>query len=114
MVLKSERKSVYIHRIIDAFQKIEAYTKDINIDKLEHEPKTIDACLMQLIHIWETSNRIRKIYPSLVGIPIEQLIKFRNFAAHDYLWVNIGYLKRIIKNDLPDLKKKLSEYVKSL
>ena len=85
MVTEKDRLNMYLKRIKDAIIKIEIYTKEIDIEELEKFPLILDACLMQLIHIGETSNKISKKFPNFKILPLPELCKLRNFAAHDYL-----------------------------
>ena len=107
---KSERLKTYLQWIIDAIEKIETHTKNIDIWSIEQHWLIIDACLMQLINIWEIANRISKKCPNFDKIPIQQMKWLRNFIAHDYLWVNITVIKKILINDLPKLKKDILKY----
>ena len=114
MVIEKERLSMYIQWIAEAIQKIEFHIKSINITQLEKYPTVCDACLMQLMHIWETANKIHKKFPKFDTLPIKQMIGLRNFVAHDYLWTNITIVKNIIQKNLPEIKKTIIEYKKNL
>lgn len=112
MVKDSERLEIYLQWILDAIDKIKLHVSKINIEDLEKYPTSVDASLMQLIHIWETANKIKKYYPKCSIIP-EWVIKLRNFAAHDYIGVNINIVKSVIRDRLPELKSTIKTYLKS-
>jgi len=95
---------MYIQWIQDAITKIEFHIKPIDSTRLEKYPTAFDACLMQLMHIGETANKIHKKFPKFDTLPIKQMIGLRNFVAHDYLWTNTTIVKNIIHNNLPEIK----------
>jgi uncharacterized protein with HEPN domain len=67
---------------------------------------------MQLIHIWETTNKIFKLFPDFdTNILPKEAIKLRNFIAHDYIWVNTGLVRKVIKKDLPEIKKSIQIFL---
>ena len=51
MVLETKRLDMYIQWILEAITSIETYTKGMSFEKFEKDQKTLDAVLMQLIHI---------------------------------------------------------------
>ncbi len=114
MVLEKDRINMYLQRILDSINKIFLYTKDINIANLDKHKKDLDACLMQLINIWETMNKISKVDNKfyLQNIDLKKIINFRNFVVHNYFWVNITIIKDIIKIHLPILKKEIENKLK--
>ncbi len=100
--------------MLDAINKIDLYMWNHNIDILETDGLRLDACLMQLIHIWEIMNKIIKHDTtfSLWTIESHRVIGLRNFAAHDYLGLNISVIQKIIQHNIPELKKAIEEYLK--
>lgn len=113
MVLEQNRLKLYVWWILEAIVLIEKYIEWFDFDAFEKNRDKVDACLMQLIHIWETANNIRKKYPTFDKIPYDFVVGLRNFIAHDYIGVRRIRIWNTIKKDLPELRKKLSEYLKS-
>lgn len=105
MVLEKDRLFMYLKWIDNAITKISDYTKDINISKLESHWIILDWCMMQLIHIGETANKIIKKHPKFKELPLEEMVKLRNFAAHDYLGINTSIIKNVITKELPKIQK---------
>ncbi len=110
MIDKSYKIEFYLKWILDAIERIEYYNKKWNIDT---DSIVLDSCLMQLVHIWETVNKIKKKFPNFKLIP-NNVIKLRNFVAHDYIWINISIVKIIINKHLPDIKQKILDYFKEI
>ena len=109
MVLEKDRLAMYLERMHAAISAIYKYTKDIDIDTIEKHPIILDACLMQMIHIWETANKLAKKFPKFEWLPLQEMIQLRNFAAHDYLGINTHIIKKIIKDELRDIDNKISK-----
>ena len=115
-MLNKERPFIYLMRVLESIELIEEYVKDIrNIEEFRNDKKSIDAVLMQLIHIWETINKFYKKYWNqyILEIPYKNIIWFRNFVAHDYLGININIVWNIIKKELPKLKAVIKSFLKS-
>ncbi len=96
----------------DAINKIQNYTKEINLNQLKKHPLVLDGCLMQLIHIGETANKISKKVPKFCDLPLAEMAKLRNFAAHDYLWVNIWIVIKVIETNLPEINSQIEKLLK--
>lgn len=107
MIEKEYRLKVYLNWILEAINTIELYYRRWNI---ETDSIILDWCLMQLIHIWETVNKIKKKFPEFNLLP-KDTIKLRNFAAHDYIWVNISIVDSIVKKHLPEVKSIIKSYL---
>ncbi len=112
MVLEKDRLQMYVQRILNAIQEIERYNNKMTLKEFEQNAMAVDACLMQLIHIWETANKIHKKFPKFDKIPHTLVIWLRNFIAHDYTWVRRIRIRKTIKEDLPVLKKDLFKWEK--
>lgn len=97
--------NIYLKYLLDAIKQIEFYTKNMNFNKFDNDQKTIDACLMQLEHIWETTKNIRKNYPDFDQLPKREMSWLRDFIAHDYLWIDNEIIRDTIKIDLIVVKR---------
>jgi len=101
---------LYLEQIVDMIKKI----SKSNLDKMGPDSLLLDATLMRLQVIGESSKKIpvkiKKIYPN---IPWRALEKMRNFISHNYLGINEKIIRKSIeKHVLPSelsLKKILSD-----
>jgi uncharacterized protein with HEPN domain len=70
------------------------------------------ACIKQMEIIGEASNHIstetKESYP---GIEWAQIVGMRNVFVHEYFGVDLSIVWTIIKNDLPELKTKVTEMI---
>lgn len=104
-----KNKFTYIKWMTDSIAKIENYTSQLSFEDFEKDEKTIDACLMQFQHLWETTKKLQQISKEDIWISFEEIIWMRNYIAHDYLWIEIFTIWSTIKEDLPILKKLLQK-----
>jgi len=95
--------NIYLEIILDAINQIMEYSRDLNFEEFVSEKMRVDACLMQFQHLWETALKVRKHYWKL-WLPLDDVVWFRNFIAHEYLWIKIDVVWETIKFDLPNLK----------
>lgn len=101
---------VYIDDIRESITKIEEYTQAISEDDFFKSDQIQDSVLRRLEIIGEAAKNIpadfRKKYPD---IPWRDIADTRNILIHEYFGVNIERVWLVVKNDLPDLKKKLDK-----
>ena len=71
-----------------------------------------DASLMCLLQIGETLNKLHNNYQLLDKDDIKGAYDVRNFIAHDYMGVDLGFIEAIIRMRLPQLKKTIEQIIK--
>jgi len=98
--------NLYLDWILEAIEKINIYTIWMNFNDFKFDWKTSDACIMQFQHIWETSVKIRNIFWDL-WLNLDEIIWFRNFISHEYLWIDLETVWDTIEWDLQILKRKI-------
>ena len=107
----------YIRHILDASELIEGYVANLKKDDfLDRENKMAqDAVVRELEIIGEAvkllSDKIKKENPSL---PWRDISDMRNKLIHEYFGVDLNVVWSVVENDLPVLKKAMSELLKSL
>lgn len=73
------------------------------------------ACIKQMEIIGEASNHISdEIKAKFSSIEWDQIVGMRNIFVHEYFGVDSHLVWEIIKNDLPELKLKVVEILKSI
>lgn len=100
---------IFTNWILEAINKLDIYTKDMSMENFLADHKTIDACMMQLQHIWETIIQIKKYYPEVKFQDEVKIMWLRHFISHEYIKIDpeIAYLA--IKNRLHILKEEISK-----
>jgi uncharacterized protein with HEPN domain len=102
--MKDQRLIVILELMKDSIDRIYQHTW-WNASIIKDNHTVLDACLMQLVHIWELAWRLKKKYPDFMFpvVDIHRLVWLRNLIAHDYLSINIWIMIRIIDKNLPEL-----------
>ncbi len=73
------------------------------------------ASIKQMEIIGEASNKISKDLKSKFSeIEWVQIIGMRNVFAHEYFGIDSSLVWEIIKNDIPELKEKVENILKSI
>lgn len=81
----SKQKRVYLDRMLEAIGQIEKYTLNTDYQKFKSNTMISDACLMQFQFLGETASKLRENFPGENGLPLRDMVDFRNFIAHEYL-----------------------------
>ena len=97
-----------IDDILEAIGKIERYTYGFDFDAWQNDEKTIDAVIRNLEIIGEASSHLPiEIQEQYEDVPWGMMKGIRNILAHEYFGVDLEILWKTIKQDLPNLKKRL-------
>lgn len=109
-----ERDSVYTRHILDAISTIKEYLKEIsNFEDFSKNKVFQDGFIRQLEIIGEAAKRLSKNFRnSHSDIPWDDICGMRDKLIHDYFGVDLKAVWQAVKEDVPDLKKKLEEIVK--
>lgn len=105
----SKDVKVFIEHILESISLIEAYTSQISKDDFLKSHQIQDAVMRRLEIIGEATKNIptefRKAYPD---IPWREITGMRDVLIHEYFGVDLELTWTTVKDNLPDLKKKLS------
>lgn len=95
--------------ILESIEQIEEYINGMWENDFFESKLVIDGCLMQLQHIWETVIQISKIDNDFNIFEKERIIWFRNLVSHQYRAIRTGFIRNILNEKLPLLKKEILE-----
>ena len=102
------RDPVLVSHILEAIEKIEKYTDNINFESFVLDTMRIDAVVREITIIGEAATNIsddfRDKHPT---IPIYEAIGMRNRIVHEYWEVSLPVVWKTCKNDLPELKEEM-------
>ena len=106
---------IRLQHILDAIQEIESYLIGTDFPDFIENSMMKFACIKQMEIIGEASNHIdNEIKSKFSSIEWDQIVGMRNVFVHEYFGVDSSIVWEIIKNDLPDLKGKVIEILKSI
>ena len=93
-----------IHDILEAINKIQKYTQDMEFNHFAADRKTVDAVIRNMIIIGEAASHIpEEICQTNSDIPWQDMRAMRNFIVHEYFGVSDNILWDTVKVDLPSL-----------
>jgi uncharacterized protein with HEPN domain len=107
--------SIRLQHILEAIHEIETYLVSSDFTEFMNNSRMRFACIKQMEIIGEASNHISEdIKSKFTDIEWAQIIGMRNIFFHEYFGIDTNLVWEIIKNDIPDLKEKISAVVSSL
>jgi len=109
MTRNKQRLADYLLHIIEAIQRIDRYTEDMDEMAFLCNPLVQDAVVRNIEIIGEASNNIEKKHPDFViahpEIPLAFAYQMRNAVAHGYFKVDFEIVWQTIQRDLPEFYK---------
>ena len=94
---------VYIEDIVDATNKVLAYTDGMNFEDFSQDTLTVDAVIRNFGVIGEASNKLSTEFIEQNNFPVKKAVSMRNKLIHDYGEINLEIVWKTIKRDLPKL-----------
>ena len=97
----------YLLHILEAIERIERYTADVDELAFLNTPLVQDAVVRNLEVIGEASRNVEQHYPDFArqhpSIPFAFAYQMRNAVAHGYFKVDYDIVWKTIQNDLAGL-----------
>ncbi len=106
---------VYLLDMLEAIERIEAYTKDLTEVAFSQNLAMQDAVVQRLQIIGEAARHIPdKIRLQFPQVPWQKIVAMRNLLIHDYAHVDEHEVWRVVQEDLRVLHKQLLSVKKAL
>lgn len=100
-----QRLADYLAHILEAIERIDQYTEDMDEVAFLGSPLVQDAVIRNIEIIGEASHNIEVHYPDFVttnpGLPLSSAYQMRNAVAHGYFKVDLEIVWKTIRRDLP-------------
>lgn len=110
--MPKRQTKLYIEDIQEAIRRIEVYTLHKTFEEFAEDIRTIDAVVRNLMIIGEAVKNIPQDTKSKHDdIPWEEIIGMRNKVIHEYFGVDEDILWETIKEDIPELKKRILTFL---
>ena len=104
------KEYISIKKMIDYIDKALRYTENCNFESFSNNEEKVDATVFAISQVGELVKNISKEtmeqYSNIEWIIIKNL---RNKIVHDYEGIKLNFIWDIINNDLPELKKDLTD-----
>jgi len=109
--MKAVRVADYLGHILQAIERIDRYTEDVDeVGFLENELLQ-DAVLRNIEIIGEAANNIRRVAPAYAAqhddVPWQVMVVMRNRISHGYDKVDLEIVWKTIQQDLPTLYRQV-------
>lgn len=102
-----QRLPDYLAHILEAIERIDRYTEDMNELAFLDNEMAQDAVVRNFEIIGEASNNIEKHYPEFAAahpeLPLAFAYQMRNAVAHGYFKVDFEIVWKTIHSNLPEL-----------
>lgn len=103
-----------LQHILESINEVEGYLVNTDFDVFVQNSMMRFACIKQEI-IGEASNHISdETKTQFSNIEWAQIVGMRNVFVHEYFGIDDNLVWEIIKNDLPELKRKITEVLMKL
>jgi len=103
--------TAYLRLMIDSFNKIKDYSKDMSFEDFSNDSKTQSAVIMQLQVIGELSKRMPEEIKVAINIPWKQIAGMRDMVSHDYFNLDIKAVWDTIMKSVPEAESEVSKYL---
>jgi uncharacterized protein with HEPN domain len=118
MKSRQQRLPDYLGHILEAIERIDRYTDDIDENGFLQDEMAQDAVIRNLEIIGEASHNIERDYPEFAAahpdIPLAFAYQMRNAVAHGYFKVDLEIVWKTIQNDLTGLHAQVQKIRQSL
>lgn len=107
--------TLYLEDIIKAFDAIENFINDLELEALIEDDKTLSAVLWKFAIIGEAVKKIpTQLKDKYQEIPWKNMAGMRDRLIHAYFGIDYQLLWDTIKNEIPQIKSKLERILKDL
>ncbi|MBU4274797.1 DUF86 domain-containing protein [Patescibacteria group bacterium] len=106
---------VFLEHIKESIGEIENYIKNISVDKFADDTKTQDAVIRRIEIIGEAAKNLPSDFKRKnPDIEWREIVSMRNKLIHEYFGIDIDLIWKVVKNDIPKLKKQILDLLKKL
>ena len=90
--------------IVEAIEKILAYTKGVRFEEFQLNDEKQDAVLRRILVIGEATKRLSAEFKTIHSqIPWKEIAGMRDIVVHDYNRIDLETIWDVVQNDLPEL-----------
>lgn len=104
---------IYLRQIVDYIDDIEAYVKSTDFAGFEGTGLLQDAVIRKIELIGEAAKRLSVSFWEQYRdtLPLAEAVSTRNRLIHQYDDIDLRIVWNTIKNDLPNLKRRLTDFL---
>ena len=104
---------IYLRQIVDYVGQIEKYVENTDFQTFEQNGLLQDGVIRKIELIGEAAKRLSVEFWEQYRntLPLAEAVSTRNRLIHQYDDIDLKIVWNTVKNDLPELKKKLEEFL---
>lgn len=110
-----KKPEIFLKHILESIDEIEKYTKEIARDEFFQTTQIQDAVVRRLEIIGEAVKNLpatfKNKYPDILWKKISGM---RDVLIHEYFGVDLKLVWRVVKKNLPELKKKILKILEEI
>lgn len=104
--------SDYLNNIIDAIDKVELFTHDMDFEQFAEDDKTVFAVIRAFEIIGEATKNIpQSVRDKYSSVPWKEMAGIRDKLIHGYFGVKLAVVWETIQQDLPSLKPLITQMI---
>lgn len=115
---QAQRLTDYLGHILDAIERIQAYTRGMDESAFARSLLVQDAVIRNLEVIGEASRNIERTFPEFSqahpDLPLALAYDMRNVLAHGYFKIDLGIVWATLTRDLSSLHARMASLRASL
>jgi uncharacterized protein with HEPN domain len=115
---KALRVPYYLGHILEAIERIDSYTEDMDEVAFLNSQLVQDAVIRNIEIVGEASNKIQRVDPAFASqhddIPWQVMYTMRNRVSHGYDKVDLEIVWKTIHGDLPGLYQQVQQVLENL
>lgn len=108
----------YLEHMLEALNRIQAYTAGKSKEQFMHDRLIQDAVMRNFGVLGEAANNCSKVSPTIAAqypqLPLAKIYGLRNLLTHAYWIVDVEILWNVIERDVPELKGQIGSVLRSL
>lgn len=99
-----------LNDIRESIDRIEKYTEGMSLEDFSKDRKTIDAVARNLEIMGEAANRLPDEFKEIHSdVEWYKIVGLRHRIVREYFGVDLQIIWRILRKDLPELRRSLSQ-----
>ena len=116
--MKMNRAPDYLQHILEAIQRINEYTDDMDEPAFLENKLVQDAVIRNIEIIGEASNKLVRYHDEFIkqypDVPWEDMYWMRNRISHGYFSIDFEIVWKTIEQDLPTLEEQIQNIYKKI
>jgi uncharacterized protein with HEPN domain len=110
-----KNNEVYLEDMLDSANHIIEYCRDYDYVKFANTKLVQDAVIRNLEIIGEAAKKLSPEFrDENPDLPVREAIGMRNLLVHEYDYINVDEVWKVVKEDLPSLIEQLERIIATL